>query len=160
MKDFKKGQQVIHCRDGLAVIVDETLMADKSYFIVKTVRGDGENIYVPFDRADAIIRFIMNEKEAEELLAYIKTIELDFNPNTKQRRDAIKKKLLSGDVKDTAYLFKQLYFYKTLNDPSIKFGPLDIDMLSYASDNLLDELAITYKKHRDEIEPFIYNKIK
>ena len=160
MKDFKKGQQVIHCRDGLAVIVDETVMGDKNYFVVKTVRGDGENIYVPLDRADAIIRFVMSEEEASKLIDYIKTIELDFNPNTKQRRDAIKKKLLSGDVKDAAYLFKQLYFYKTLKDGSIKYGPLDIDMLSFASDNLLDEFSISFKKNRDEIEAFVYSKLK
>ena len=72
MKDFKKGQQVIHCRDGLAVIVDETVMGDKNYFIVKTVHGDGENIYVPLDRADAIIRFVMSEEEALKLIDYIK----------------------------------------------------------------------------------------
>ncbi len=159
MSSFRKGQQVIHCRDGLAVIVDETLMAGNSYFIVRTIRGAGENIYVPIDRADQIIRFLMTEKEAEELVNYIKTIELDFNPNTKQRRDAIKRRLLSGDVKDNAYLFKQLYFYKTLNDGSIKYGPLDIDMLSFASDNLLDELAISFNKSRDAIEEYIYKKL-
>ena len=159
MNNFKKGQQVIHCRDGLAVIIDETVMADKSYFIVHTVRGSGENIYVPQDRAEQIIRFVMDEKEANKLLDFIKTIELDFNPNTKQRRDAIKKRLLSGDVKDCAYLFKQLYFYNTLKDGSIKFGQLDIDMLSYASNNLLDEFAISFGKNRDEIEEFIYKKI-
>lgn len=159
MNNFKKGQQVIHCRDGLAVIIDETVMADKSYFIVHTVRGSGENIYVPQDRAEQIIRFVMDEKEANKLLDFMKTIELDFNPNTKQRRDAIKKRLLSGDVKDCAYLFKQLYFYNTLKDGSIKFGQLDIDMLSYASNNLLDEFAISFGKNRDEIEEFIYKKI-
>ena len=159
MNNFKKGQQVIHCRDGLAVIIDETVMADKSYFIVHTVRGSGENIYVPQDRAEQIIRFVMDEKEANKLLDFIKTIELDFNPNTKQRRDAIKKRLLSGDVKDCAYLFKQLYFFNTLKDGSIKFGQLDIDMLSYASNNLLDEFAISFGKNRDEIEEFIYKKI-
>lgn len=160
MNNFKKGQQVIHCRDGLAVIVGETVMADNNYFVVHTVRGSGENIYVPVARAEQIIRFLMTEKEAEELVSFIKSIELDFNPNTKQRRDAIKRRLLSGDVRDNAYLFKQLYFYKTLNDGSIKYGPLDIDMLSFASNNLLDELAISFGKNRDEIEEFIYKKIK
>lgn len=160
MREYKKGQQVIHCRDGLAVIVDETMIADKNYYIVKTVRGSGESIYVPFDRANQIIRTLMSVKEADELLKFIKDIKLDFNPNTKQRRDVIKKKLNSGDVKDCAYLFKQLYYFKTLQDGSIRYGNLDIDMLSYASDNLLDEFAITYGKNRDEIEEFIYKKIK
>lgn len=160
MNEYQIGQQVIHCRDGLAVVVGNTSMADKDYYIVKTVRGTGENIYVPVDRADQIIRFLMSVEEADKLVDFIKTIPMEFNPNTKQRRDAIKKRLLSGDIKDGAYLFKQLYFYKTLNDGSIKYGALDIDMLSFAANNLLDEFAISYKKNRDEIEAFIFDKIK
>ncbi len=160
MNEYKVGQQVIHCRDGLAVVVGNTQMADKDYYIVKTVRGSGENIYVPVDRADQIIRFLMSEKEADQLVAYIKTIPMEFNPNTKQRRDAIKKRLLSGDIKDGAYLLKQLFFFKEQNDGSIKYGALDIDMLSFASNNLLDEFAISYNVDRDKIEEFIFNRIK
>jgi RNA polymerase-interacting CarD/CdnL/TRCF family regulator len=160
MNEYQIGQQVIHCRDGLAVVVGNTSMADKDYYIVKTVRGTGENIYIPVDRADQIIRFLMSVEEADKLVDFIKTIPMEFNPNTKQRRDAIKKRLLSGDIKDGAYLFKQLYFYKTSNDGSIKYGALDIDMLSFAANNLLDEFAISYKKNRDEIEAFIFDKIK
>ena len=102
----------------------------------------------------------MSEKEADQLVAYIKTIPMEFNPNTKQRRDAIKKRLLSGDIKDGAYLLKQLFFFKEQNDGSIKYGALDIDMLSFASNNLLDEFAISYNVDRDKIEEFIFNKIK
>lgn len=160
MNNYKIGQQVIHCRDGLAVVVGSTNMADKDYYVVKTIRGSGENIYVPVDRADQIIRFLMSEKEADQLVAYIKTIPMEFNPNTKQRRDAIKKRLLSGDIKDGAYLLKQLFFFKEQNDGSIKYGALDIDMLSFASNNLLDEFAISYNVDRDKIEEFIFNKIK
>jgi RNA polymerase-interacting CarD/CdnL/TRCF family regulator len=160
MNNYKIGQQVIHCRDGLAVVVGTTNMADKDYYVVKTIRGSGENIYVPVDRADQIIRFLMSEKEANQLVAYIKTIPMEFNPNTKQRRDAIKKRLLSGDIKDGAYLLKQLFFFKEQNDGSIKYGALDIDMLSFASNNLLDEFAISYNVDRDKIEEFIFNKIK
>ena len=160
MNNYKIGQQVIHCRDGLAVVVGNTNMADKDYYVVKTIRGSGENIYVPVDRADQIIRFLMSEKEADQLVAYIKTIPMEFNPNTKQRRDAIKKRLLSGDIKDGAYLLKQLFFFKEQNDGSIKYGALDIDMLSFASNNLLDEFAISYNVDRDKIEEFIFNKIK
>lgn len=160
MNEYKVGQQVIHCRDGLAVVVGNTQMADKDYYIVKTVRGSGENIYVPVDRADQIIRFLMSKEEADTLIEFMKSIPLEFNPNTKQRRDAIKKRLLSGDVKDNAYLFKQLYFFKKQNDGSIKYGALDIDMLSFASNNLLDEFAISYDKDRDVIEEFIFEKIK
>ena len=156
---FEKGQLVVHCRDGLATVSDETTLGDKEYFIVRTLRGGGENIYVPKDRSESIIRPIMSEKKAEELIAYIRTVELEYNSNTKQRRDSLKRRLMSGDVNDIAYLYKQLYFYKTQTDGSIKFGPVDLDMLNFASNNLLDEFAVVYKKDRNEIEDFIDKKL-
>ena len=159
MKEFKKGQQVVHCRDGLGTIIDETTIADNTYFILQTVRGAGENIYIPISRAESIIRPVMTIKEAEELLSYIKSLDVEFNPNTKQRRDALKKKIGSGDVHDSADLFKQLYLFKEKNDGSIKFGPVDLDMLEFASNNLLDELSISFDVPRDEIKEFIYQRI-
>lgn len=159
MVEFHKGQQVIHCRDGLAVIVDEILMSDKTYFIVKTVRGDGENIYVPIERAEVIIRPLLSEKEASDLLEKAKGIEVEYNPNTKQRRDSLKRRLGSGDVNDSIHLLKQLYFYKTLKDGSVKYGPVDLDMIQYASNNLLDELAIVFDVDRNSIEEFVFKRI-
>lgn len=156
---FSKGDRVIHCRDGLAIVVDDTIIAGNEYFVVKTVRGGGENIYVPIDRAAAIIRPLMTQKEADELINSIKNIQPEYNNNTKQRRDSLKRRLMSGSVNDIAFLFKQLYLYKTANDPGIKYGPVDLDMLQYAADNLLDELAISYDVPRDEIEVFVYNKL-
>ena len=160
MVEFKRGQQVVHCRDGLAVITDETVVSDKEYFIVKTIRGGGENIYVSKERANNIIRPIMDPKTADELLEYAKTIDIEYNSNTKQRRDGLKRRLSSGDVKDVIFLFTQLYFYKTIQDGSIKYGPVDLDMLQFATNNLLDELSITYQKDRDQIEEFVYKKLK
>ena len=157
---FSKGERVIHCRDGLAVVVDDTMIAGNEYFVVKTVRGGGENIYVPIAKADAIIRPLMSKEEADALIASLKSIEPEYNSNTKQRRDSLKRRLMSGDVKDIAFLFKQLFLFKTANDPGIKYGPVDLDMLQYAADNLLDELAISYNIPRPEIEEYVYAKLR
>ena len=159
MLNFQKGQLVVHCRDGLATVMDETVLGDKDYFIVHTMRGSGENIYVPKDRSESIIRPIMEVEKAEEILKYIKTVELEYNSNTKQRRDSLKRRLMSGDVNDIAFLYKQLFFYKSQTNGSIKFGPVDLDMLNFASDILLDELAVVYKKDRSDIEDFVNSKI-
>jgi len=159
MEQFVKGQQVVHCRDGLAVIVDETVISDKEYFVVKTIRGGGENIYVSKERAENIIRPIMDQKMANDLFEYAKTVEVEYNSNTKQRRDSLKRRLSSGDVKDIVFLVKQLYFYRNKNDGSIKYGPVDLDMLQFATNNFFDELAITFQKPRDDMEEFVYKKL-
>lgn len=153
------GDKVIHFRNGLSTIVRMTEMAEREYYIVHTLRGDGENIYVPIIGCDNIIRPIMDIDSADKLLSSLKNIKLEFNTNTKQRRDAYKKRLSSGKVEDVAFLMKQHYLY--IEHPEcVKLGPTDIDMLSFATTNLLDELALTYSLDRDKIEAFILEKIK
>ena len=159
---FKINDSVIHCREGLSLIVGSKDMNGKEYFLVSVKHNSGETIYVPVDTASSIIRPLMNKKEADSVLSFIKKIEKEFNTNTKQRRDAYKRRLSSGDVKDIAYLYKQLYFYNLIggeNNTEIKLGPVDIDMLSYAENMLLDELAITYSIPREDIKAFVQKKI-
>lgn len=163
MSGFKVNDEVIHCREGLATIIGSREMNGKNYFLVRANRISGETCYVPIDSADSIIREIMDQKQADKLLKYIKSIEKDFNSNTKQRRDAYKKRLSSGNVKDIAYLYRQLSLYNELggeNNEEIKLGPVDLDMLCYARDMLLDELAKSYKQSRENIAGFVEERIK
>lgn len=161
MPDFNVNDAVIHCREGLSTIIGSKEMNGKDYFLVQANRMSGETFYVPVESADSIIRHIMSAEEADELLRYLKAIDREINTNTKQRRDAYKRRLSSGDVKDIAYLYRQLYFYTidSNENPDIKLGPVDLEMLNYASNMLLDELTITYKQSREEIEEFIAKRI-
>ena len=160
---FKINDSVIHCREGLSTIIAMNNMNGRNYFLVRSHQASAETIYVPVETAPNIIRPIMNEKEADQILKFIKSIEKEFNTNTKQRRDAYKRRLSSGDVKEIAYLYRQLYFYEQIggeNNTEIKLGPVDIDMLSYAKNMLLDELAISYKIDRNDVENYIEKRIK
>ena len=159
---FKINDSVIHCREGLSTIVAMNNMNGKDYFLVSVNRNSGETIYVPVETANNIIRPLMNKKDADDLLLFIKKIKKDFNSNTKQRRDAYKKKLSSGDVKEISYLYRQLYFYEKIggeNNTEIKLGPVDIDMLEYAQNMLLDEFALTYEVARSEVKEFVEKRI-
>ena len=160
---FKINESVVHCREGLSTILSVSSINGKDYFLVRTHQASGETIYVPVETANNIIRPILSSTEADEVLKYIKSIKKEFNNNTKQRRDAYKRRLSSGDVNDIAYLYRQLYFYNLIggeNNEEIKLGPVDIEMLSYAKNMLLDEFAISFKVDRNEIEQFIEDRIK
>lgn len=162
MSTFNVNDSVIHCREGLSTIIGNRQMNGKDYFLVRVNRNSGETFYVPVDSAESIIRAIMSIKEADLILKYIKSLDKEFNNNTKQRRDAYKRRLSSGDVKDIAYLYRQLYFYDEMGgeeNSEIKLGPVDIDMLSYARDMLLDELTITYQQRRENIAQYIEKRI-
>ena len=162
MSDFSVNNEVIHCREGLSTIIGNKEMNGKEYFLVQVNRNSGETFYVPVDSANSIIRHIMNVEEADELLRLVKKIGKEFNTNTKQRRDAYKKRLSSGDVKDIAYLYRQLFFYHKIGaeeNDEIKLGPVDLEMLNYAKNMLLDELAISYSQPRDTVEVYIEKRI-
>ena len=160
---FKINESVIHCREGLSTIISMSTINDRDYFLVRTHHASEETIYVPVASAESIIRPVLEEKAADDVLRFIRDIKKEFNTNTKQRRDAYKRRLSSGDVKDIAYLYRQLYFYYQIggeDNTEIKLGPVDIDMLSHAKNMLLDEFSLTYKVNRDDVEDFIEKRIK
>ena len=160
---FLVDQTVIHKREGLAKIVSTALIADKQYYLLKAARGDGEMIYVPGDSSTSIIRPIMNPAEAQEVLDYMASVKMEYTSNTKQRRDFYKRLLNSGETEDIAFLTMQLRIYELSNhdseNPDMKLGVMDIDLLSKADNILMDELALTYDKSREDIKEFIFKKI-
>ena len=150
---FKVNDRVVHCREGLATIVSETMIGENEYFVVIADKGDRENIYVLKARTENIIRPVMSEKEALAVIDSMKTVEAGFISNTKQRRDLYKKKLLSGNVYDLAFLSRQLYFFLYYNEIGqvVKLGPTDLQMLKDAEAILFDEFAISFNLPREEV---------
>ena len=159
MMIYEIGDKVIHCRNGVSTIVGTKEMGERQYFVIHTLRGDNENIYVPVIGSENIVRPVMTVEQADELLHSLASIEKEFNPNTKQRRDAFKRRLGSGNVLDIAYLYRQKWLYEKYPE-NVKLGPSDIDMLEYASNILLDELSLTYNVDRDKVEELVVPKIK
>lgn len=160
---FEINEAVIHYREGLSTIIGINQINGVDYFLLRVNKVNAETIYVPIDTASNIIRPIMSEKEADAVLKYIKGIKKDYNPNTKQRRDSYKRRLSSGEVKEIAYLYKQLgYYYQAggENNTEIKLGPVDIEMLNTAKNILLDELALSYKVNREDIDKYIEKRMK
>lgn len=158
---FDINDKVIHSREGLSTIVSKTTMAGNDYFIIHADRGGGENIYVLVNNTGSLIRPVMNEEQALQLLEYMKSVVAEFISNTKQRRDQYKRRLLSGDVKDLAYLARQLYFYNYYNEHGqvVKLGPTDAQMLRDAETILFDELAISFAIDRDKVYDFVAQKL-
>ena len=160
---FEVNNLVIHFREGLSKITGVSQMNGKDYFVVSVCHNSGENIYVPVETAVKVIRHLMNQAQAAELLKYIKDIKKEFNTNTKQRRDGYKRLLATGDVKDIAYLYRQLYFYNLIGgegNGEIKLGPVDIDLLSYAQNMLMDELSIVFNVARDDVLNYVNKQIQ
>ena len=162
MNEYKLNQQVMHFREGLSVISELKEMEGTKYFIVTPLHEGGEKIYVPVERADAVLRPIISKKEVPELVRYMAGVTPEYFSNTKQRRDVFKRRLGSGDIHDLAYLAMLLYFFRNPEEieTPVKFGPADVDMLKYATRTLYDELSIALKMDREEVEEYIIQEIK
>ncbi|MCR5185293.1 MAG: hypothetical protein K6C32_04365 [Bacilli bacterium] len=156
---YEIGDKVIHCRNGVSTIVGMKEMMERQYFVIHALRGDKENIYVPVVGSENIIRPVMDVAFADNLLHELASVKKEFNPNTKQRRDGFKRRLSSGNINDIAYLYRQKCLFDQYPE-DVKLGPADLDMLEFASNILLDELALTYNADREKIEEIIAKKIK
>lgn len=154
---LKINEKVIHAREGLSTVVNYLTMGDKDYYVIQADNGKGDNIYVLQNNTANIIRPIMNVEEAHEVIRYMKEVKAEFVSNTKQRRDLYKRKLLSGNVNDLAYLSRQLFFfnYYNANGQLVKLGPTDLQMLKDAESILLDEMALSLNVNRDLIKEHI-----
>ncbi len=150
---FNVGDRVVHSREGLSTIKDTKMIGDNEYFVIVSDKGDKESIYVMKSRTENIIRPIMSLEEAHKVLEYMRTVDAQFISNTKQRRDQYRRRLLSGNVLDLAYLSRQLYFYYYYNEigQTVKLGPTDLQMLIDAENILFDELCISFGLTREEL---------
>lgn len=148
---------VMHKREGLCTINGIVEMGGNKYFLLSAKRGDGDNIYVPVDNANGIIRPLMSQEVANSLLLYMRDLSDDIIANTKQRRDYFKKRLLSGNAEDIVYLAKQLYLYNTEEElpADVHFGSIDIELLEQATNILYDELEYIFKLNREGIYNYI-----
>ena len=160
--NYKVGDRVVHAREGLSTIMSTTVIGGNEYFVVVSDKGDRENIYVLKSRTENIIRPIMSSEESQKVIEYMKSVNAEFLSNTKQRRDLYRKKLLSGNVLDLAYLSRQLYFYNyyNANGQVVKLGPTDLQMLKDAEKILFDEFAISFDVDREELPKKIEELIK
>ena len=151
--EYHVNDKVIHAREGLSTIVSEKNIGGNDYFVVVSDNGGKESIYVLKSRTENIIRPIMNLEEANKIIDYMRTVKAEFISNTKQRRDQYRRRLMSGNVYDLAYLSCQLYFFDYYNSHGqvVKLGPTDLQMLKDAESILFDELAISFGVHRSDV---------
>ncbi len=152
--EYKINDRVVHAREGLSTITNITTMMDREYYVVVADKGDRENIYVLKERTENIIRPIMTLEEGMKVVEYMKSVKAEFISNTKQRRDQYRKRLLSGNVLDLAYLSRQLYFFNYYNSHGqvVKLGPTDLQMLKDAEKVLFDELSLSFKVSRELVD--------
>lgn len=158
---FEKGKIIVHKSHGICTIADILQIGGLNYYKIIPSIDKTMSIFVPVNKENELLREVLTEKQADDIVEYMRQIDDTVIDDSKERRDSFHKKLSSGDLKEIAYMCNKLYQLKQIKmDTNSKFCLTDNSIFEKASKLLFDELAVAYNIKRDEIVPFVVNKLK
>lgn len=163
---FEKGEYIIYGTSGVCKIEDITTMnmasvpSDKLFYVLSPSSQKGGKIFTPVDNQKTIMRRVLSEKEAKELISEIPEIEELWITNEKMREENYKACMRSGDCRDWIRIIKTLYLRKQQrNAQGKKITATDERYLKMAEDYLYSELEIPLGIPKAEMEDYITRKI-
>lgn len=107
------------------------------------------------------MRPVLTMQEADELIGRIKEIDLLWVKNEKDREQIYKDTLRTCDCEELVKIIKTLYLRKkTRLEAGKKVTSSDAKYLHLAEESLYGELSVVMGIPKDEMETFIYNKVK
>lgn len=110
---FKIGDKIVYPMHGAGIITEvqnkEVLGVKKDYYILKMPMGEMK-ISIPVDKInDMGIRFVAKEETINSLRDILKNSAVKFPSNWNKRYKENLEKLRTGDIKETAVVYKGLY---------------------------------------------------
>ena len=136
--------------------------ADKErlYYVLCPVHNTSGKIFSPIDNQKIVMRKVISEDEAKELIAEIPSIEELWISNEKEREAKYKEAVLSCDYKDWVGVMKTLYIRKQRRiAQGKKVTALDEKYLHLVENELYDELSIALHIPANQMERHIKEQI-
>jgi len=158
--DFKKGQQVVYPLQGVGLIedIEERLFKGEMvpYYVMYFDVSD-MIIRIPVETArEQGIRAIVSQSDSEKALEIIAS---DYEPvptDWKLRYQMNLDLLRRGEVTDIATVVTKLYHRSKVKELPI----LERKLYDSALNLLVDEVAYSMSKDKDEVEQLIFMKLK
>lgn len=164
---FKIGDYIVHGRNGVCKVVDITHIdisgADKNqlYYTLVPMKSEESKIFYPVDSNRVVMRAVVSEKEAKDIVSGIKDIEPMWIDNDRQREEKYKEAISSCDCQQLICIIKTLY---ARNEERIAQGKrityVDDRYLKEAQQYLHDEFSIALGIEPSEVEKYITEYIK
>lgn len=163
---FEKGEYVVYGTKGVCQVEDITHVdmpgADKErlYYVLCPVHNTSGKIFSPIDNQKIVMRKVISEDEAKELIAEIPSIGELWISNEKEREAKYKEAVLSCDYKDWVGVMKTLYIRKQRRiAQGKKVTALDEKYLHLVENELYDELSIALHIPANQMERHIKEQI-
>lgn len=164
---FEIGEYIIYGNHGVCRIEDigslDIAGFDKSIecYTLQPIFSKASTLYTPVDNDKVLMRRVITNEEALELINQIPNTPLLWIENDKQREETYKKALRNHDCADWIKIIKTLYVRKQERiSQGKKLTFTDEKYLTLAQDCLYGELSIVMDKEREEIEKLITERLE
>ncbi len=164
---FEKGEYVVYGTKGVCLIWDIAPLdipgVDKNrlYYIMRPVQDNNGTVYLPTDSTRAVIRRVMSEKEARQLIDEIPDIEQLWIADDKKRETSYKEAIRSCNSRAWVSIIKALYMRKCERlAAGKKVTALDERYLKAAEQELYGELSIALGVPEEEMESYLHDHIE
>ena len=149
---YSIGDHVVYPMHGAGVIEgieEKEIMGQvQQYYILKMPIGN-MCVMLPVLGVNEIgVRDVIDRKEADRVLEYFRTVEMDDNANWNKRYRENMAKIKSGTAEDVAYVVKSLM----LRDAAKGLSTGERKMLSNAKQILMSEIVLATDMQNTELE--------
>jgi CarD family transcriptional regulator len=157
---YKVKQKIVYPSQGVGLITgieEKDFNGEKVPYYVVYVEVTDMTIMLPVDKADELgLRAIVPATDAERALDFIGE-EFEPNPSDWKLRYQMNMDLLKkGSIMDIATIVRSLY-----NRSKVKELPIMERKLYESAKKLFeDEIALSLKKSKDEVETLIHNRLE
>lgn len=164
---FKKGDFIVYGVTGVCEVMDITTInlpdvpKDKLYYVLRPYYHKGSKVFSPIDNEKTIMRRVISKEEAINLIDDIPNIQELWITNDKLREEEYKEVIRSCKCREWIRIIKTSYTRRQerLNQGK-KTTATDDRYLKLAKDSLYSELALSLKISKDDVEQYIWSRIK
>lgn len=163
---FQVNDRIVYGTHGVCMVTAigklAMSMADKQkqYYTLCPIYQHDAMIYVPVDNHKVNMRSVLSREEAEALIEEIPEIETIWIANEREREVQYKEALLSCDCRELIKIIKTLYQRKKARvRDGKKVAAVDERYFKQAEEQLYGELAYVLEMEREEVEPYITERM-
>lgn len=134
---------------------------DRTYYTLLPVYAKGRKIFTPVDNTKVIMRPVINEKEALELIDSMKDIDALWLADEKRREQIYKEAFQTCECREMVKIIKTIYLRKRsrlAEGRKVTVG--DSRYFQKAEDSLYGELAIALGMDIEQVKEFVIERVE
>ena len=163
---FEKGEFIIYGSKGVCEITDISrinisgVSKDRLYYILRPVNDKDGKIFTPVDSEKTIMRHILTNEEAKELIQEIPEIDSLWVSDERQREQNYRNAIGSCDCRALVKVIKTLWVRNQRRlAQGKKVTAMDKKYFKIAEDTLYAELSLSLQIPQEQVKDYITDQI-